>query len=98
MRRVNAAGVFDLAMVSRAEKWRKGITARCDSPFTILKPPSTIPAVTRRRRSRFSAILRLWPMAAALFLIAGTVGYFWLIAHELRFERQPLPADSPAKK
>ena len=67
--------------------------AICDSLFTIHDPPSTIPAVSRRRRSRFSAIMRLWPMGVALLLIAGTVGFFWLVAHELRFERRALPAE-----
>ena len=52
-------------------------------------------AVTRRRRSRFSAILRLWPMGTALLLIAGSVGFFWLIAHEVRFERRALPVEPP---
>jgi hypothetical protein len=52
--------------------------------------------VTRRRRSRLSAITRLWPMGLALLLIAGTAGFFWLLAHELRFERRSLPAEAPA--
>ena len=53
--------------------------------------------MTRRRRSRLSAITRLWPMGLALLLIAGTVGFFWLLANELRFERRPLPAEAPAQ-
>ena len=36
-------------------------------------------------------------MGFALLLIAGTVGYFWLIAHELRFERRALPAEAPVQ-
>jgi hypothetical protein len=35
-------------------------------------------------------------MGLALLLIAGTVGFFWLLANELRFERRSLPADAPA--
>ena len=66
-------------------------------PSAIHDLPS---GVTRRRRSRLSAITRLWPMGLALLLIAGTVGFFWLLANELRFERRPLPAEVPmqAKK
>lgn len=55
-------------------------------------------AVSRRRRSRFAAITSLWPMALALALLAATVGFFWLVAHELRFERRALPADVTVKK
>ncbi len=68
-----------------------------DSLFTIHNPPTTIFAVSRRRRSRFSSITRLWPMGLALLLIAGTAGFFWLIAHELRFERRALPAETPVQ-
>ena len=68
-----------------------------DSLFTIHNPPTTISAVSRRRRSRFSSITRFWPMGLALLLIAGTAGFFWLIAHELRFERRALPAETPVQ-
>jgi hypothetical protein len=39
-------------------------------------------------------------MGLALLLIAGTAGFFWLLANELRFERRSLPAEVPmqAKK
>lgn len=53
-----------------------------------------------RRRSRFSAITSLWPLALALLLLAAGIGYFWLIAHEVTFERRALPSEAPlhAKK
>ena len=53
-----------------------------------------------RRRSRFAAITSLWPLAAALLLLAATLGFFWTIAREVTFERRPLPTDTPmhAKK
>jgi hypothetical protein len=36
----------------------------------------------------------------ALLLLAGTVGFFWLVAREVRFERRALPEETPthAKK
>ena len=69
-----------------------------DSPFTIRAPPSTIPAVSRRRRSRLKIITSLWPMGLALLLLAATVGFFWLVAREVRFERRALPVEAPVKK
>ena len=35
-------------------------------------------------------------MGLALLLIAGTAGFFWLVAREVRFTRRPLPAEVPA--
>jgi len=53
-----------------------------------------------RRRSRYSAITSLWPLALALLLLAATVGFFWTIAREVVFERRALPTETPmhAKK
>ncbi len=55
-------------------------------------------AVSRRRRSPFSAITSLWPMGLALLLLGATVGFFWLVAREVRFERRVLPVEVTVKK
>jgi len=86
-------------MVKAAEKRRTaGIPASMNQGETLRRPLavtySAFIVSRHRRRPILSAIKSLWPLALAVLLLAATVGFFWLVAHEVRFERRALPEET----
>jgi len=51
----------------------------------------------KRRRSRLSPLLSLWPLVLTVLLLAMTFGWFWSVSREVVFSRKPLPVPVAAK-